>query len=331
MVSLKEVAIACGLSLTQTSRALNNHKDVSEKTKQRVKETAEQLGYVKNINAQILATKESKQLAVMVYGMDKDKNAEQSITFNLIKGVNRYAKEKGYEAVVYFIEDENVSYLDFAIQRGINGIILFGVNYEDKNFKQIIASDFPCVVIDIPVDGEKKGSVVVNNLYYSMMATNCLIERGRKKIAMLCGHGQSMVDVERRAGYEMALKNNQRKVEENLIVLADFDTEKAYEKTRELMEKYPDIDGFFCASDSMALGAVNALKDKGYQVPEDVSIFGFDGIALGEYVTPSLSTIQQDNLKKGYAAAKLLYEILHGEKERENVVVPCDIILRESV
>lgn len=331
MVSLKDVASACELSLTQTSRALNNHKDVSEKTKKRVRETAEKLGYVKNINAQILATKESKQLAVMVYGIDNDKNVEQSITFNIIKGINRYAKEKGYEAVVHFNEDENVSYLDFCRQRGINGIILFGVNYEDRNFKQIVASDFPCVVVDIPVEGKKKGSVVVNNIYYSMIATNCLIERGRQKIAMLGGHGHSMVDVERRTGYKMAFSKNHRKVDEDIIVLADFDTEKAYEKTTQLMVKHPDIDGIFCASDFMALGAVNALKDNGFKVPEDVSVFGFDGIIIGEYVTPALSTIKQDNFKKGYAAAKLLYEILHGEKETETIVVPCDVILRASV
>lgn len=331
MVSLKDIAQACNLSLTQVSRALNDHKDVSEKTKIKVREMADQLGYVKNINAQILATKESNQIAIMIFGIDKDKNSEPSIIFNIIKGVNRYAKENAYEAVVHLNEDPDLSYLNFCRQRGITGIILFGVNYEDNNFKEIIASDFPCVVIDIPVEGVNKGSVVVNNIYYSMAAVNYLVERGRRRIAMLCGHGHSMVDVERRSGYEMTLNKYDIPIDNNIIVYADFDTQKAYEKTKELMEQHPDVDGIYCASDFMALGAMQALKEMGKEVPEDVSIFGFDGILIGEYSSPTLSTIKQDNFRKGYAAAQLLCDILHQTAQTQTIVVPCDVVCRQSV
>lgn len=331
MVNLKDIARECGVSMTQVSRALNDRDDVSQKTKLLVRETAQRLGYVKNINAQILATKESNQIALMIYGVDKDKNSEPSIIYNIIKGVNRFAKENGLEAVVYLNEDPQVSYLNFCRQRGITGIILFGVNYEDQSFKEIIASDFPCVVIDIPVEGKNKGNVVVNNIFYSMEATNYIIKKGRRKVAMMCGHGHSMVDVERKAGYKMALESHSMEVDEDLIVFGDFDSEKAYEKTIELFEKHPGIDGLYCASDFMALGAMNALKDMGRRVPQDISVFGFDGIMMGEFVTPTLSTIKQNNLKKGYLAAKLLRDILKGDAETNTIVVPCEIVLRESV
>jgi LacI family transcriptional regulator len=331
MVGLKDVAIACGLSVTQVSRALNDHNDVSAQTKQRVREIADKLGYVKNINAQILATKASNQIAVMIHGIDKDKNSEPSIIFNIMKGINHFAKENRYEAVVHLNEDPDLSYLNFCKQRGITGIILFGINYEDNNFKEIIASDFPCVVIDIPVEGKNKGCVVVNNTYFSIIATNHIIQRGRKKIAMLCGHGHSMVDVERRMGYEMALRKNNMTVDESIIIKADFDSSIAFEKTLELFEKHPDVDGIYCASDFMALGAINALKQIGKRLPEEVSIFGFDGILMGEFSTPKLCTIKQDNLKKGYAAAKLLCDILDKKEENRTVVVPCDVVLRESI
>lgn len=331
MVNLKDIAKECGVSLTQVSRALNDRDDVSEKTKILVRETADRMGYVKNINAQILATKESNQIALMIYGVDEDKNSEPSIIYNIIKGVNRFAKENGLEAVVYLNEDPKISYRSFCRQRGITGIILFGVNYEDENFKEIIASDFPCVVIDIPTEGKNKGSVVVNNIYYSMEATNQLIARGRKKIAMMCGHGYSMVDVERKAGYKMALENHNMPIDEEIIVFGDFDSEKAYDKTRELFKAHPDIDGIYCASDFMALGTIQALKEMGRKVPWDVSVFGFDGIMMGEFVNPALSTIRQNNLKKGYLAAKLLRDILEGEAETNTVVVPCEVVLRESV
>lgn len=331
MVNLKDIARECGMSMTQVSRALNDKDDVSEKTKILVRETADKLGYVKNINAQILATKESNQIALMIYGIDKDKNSEPSIIYNIIKGVNRYANQNGLEAVVYLKEEPNISYLSFCRQRGLAGVILFGVNYEDENFKEIIASDFPCVVIDIPVEGKNKGSVVVNNIYYAMEATNHIIRKNRKRIAMMCGHGHSMVDVERRTGYKMALERGGLPEDTDIIVFGDFDFEKAYEKTKELFAAHADIDGLFCASDFMALGAMQALKDLGKKIPEDVSVFGFDGIMTGQYVHPGLSTIQQDNLKKGYAAAKLLRDILRGEPETNTIVVPCEVVLRESI
>lgn len=331
MINLKDIANACGVSMTQVSRALNDRDDVSEKTKILVRETAEKLGYVKNINAQILATKESNQIALMIYGIDMDKNSEPSIIYNIIKGVNNYAKENGLEAVVYLNEDSEISYLKFCKQRGITGIILFGVNYEDHSFKEIIASDFPCVVIDIPIEGKNKGSVIVNNIYYSMEATKAILKQGRKRVAMMCGHGHSMVDVERKAGYKMALENEGMSVDEEIVVFGDFDSEHAYETTLELFEKHSDIDGIYCASDFMALGTINALKDMGKKVPEDVSVFGFDGIMMGEFVTPTLSTIKQDNFKKGYFAGKLLRNILKGEVESNTIVVPCEIIHRESV
>lgn len=331
MVNLKDIARECGVSMTQVSRALNDRSDVSEKTKLLVRETAERLGYVKNINAQILATKESNQIALMIYGVDEDKNSEPSIIYNIIKGVNRFAKENGLEAVVYLNEEADISYLSFCRQRGITGIILFGVNYEDQNFKEIIASDFPCVVIDIPVEGKNKGSVVVNNIYFSMEATVHLIRRGRRRIAMMCGHGHSMVDVERKAGYRMALENHGIEIDPSIVVYGDFDSEVAYARTKELFTEHPDVDGLYCASDFMALGAIRALKEIGKAIPEDVSVFGFDGIMMGEFVNPSLSTVKQNNLKKGYLAAKLLRDILRKEVESHTVVVPCEIVLRESV
>lgn len=289
------------------------------------------MGYVKNINAHILATKNSNQIAVIIYGMDKDNNTEPSIIYNIIKGVNRYAKGIGYEAVVHLNEDPELSYLDFCRQRGLMGVILFGVNYEDKNIKQLVESDFPCVLIDISIEGENKGCVIVNNIYYSMQATSQMIARGRKNIAMLSGHGHSLVEIERRTGYEMALSNNGIAIDSSIIINADFDLNKAYVETKKLLAAHPEVDGIFCASDFMALGALNALKECGKKAPEDVSVFGFDGIVLGEFFRPSLSTVRQDNLQKGYCAAQLLCGILNQSQQEKTIVVPCEMIIRDSL
>ncbi len=330
MVGLKDIAAACGLSVTQVSRALNDNDDVSEKTKIRVREVANQLGYVKNINARILATKDSNQLAVIINGIDNDENSEPSITYNIMKGINHYAREHNYEAVIYLNEKDDLAYESFCRQRGIKGVIIFGANYEDSTFQALLHSNFPFVAIDNSVEGENKGCVIINNVYYSMVATEHLIQCGRRNIAMLSGHGHSLVEVERRSGYEAALSKNGICVDSSLIVNADFDTHKAYLVTKELIKNHPNIDGIFCASDFMALGALKAIKELNLRVPHDISVFGFDGILLGEYSTPPLSTIKQNNFMKGYQAARILHDIFEKRNQERSVVVSCDVVLRES-
>ncbi len=330
MVGLKDIAAACGLSVTQVSRALNDNDDVSKKTKIRVREVANQLGYVKNINARILATKDSNQLAVIINGIDNDENSEPSITYNIMKGINHYAREHNYEAVIYLNEKDDLSYESFCRQRGIKGVIIFGANYEDASFQALLHSNFPSVAIDNFVEGENKGCVIINNFHYSMLATEHLIECGRKRIAMLSGHGHSLVEIERRSGYEAALSKNGLPIDTSLIVNANFDTHKAYLVTKALFKKYSNIDGIFCASDFMALGALRAIKELDIKVPYDVSIFGFDGILLGDYSSPPLSTIKQNNFMKGYQAAKILHDIFENRNYERTVVVPCELVIKGS-
>lgn len=330
MVRLKDIAKECNLSVSQVSRALNGYSDVNAETKKQVQEVALKLGYVKNINAQILATNSSNQIAIIINGIDDYQNTEPTIALDLMRGVNKYSKQIGYETVVYLNEDTALSYLNFCMQRGLMGVILYGADYERNNFKEIIASDFPCVVIDIPIEGKNKGCVIVNNIYYSTQAVKQMLGKGKRNIAMLSGHGLSIVEEERRIGYEMALKSAGRKVRSEWIVKAGFDLEKARIATLALLKEYPEIDAIFCANDQMALGAIDALNSLNKTIPGDVSIFGFDGIVLTKYSTPPLSTIKQDNLQKGYSAAKLLCNILKGNESEQTIVVPCEMIIRES-
>ncbi len=330
MVGLKDIAVACGLSVTQVSRALNNNNDVSEKTKIRVREVANQLGYVKNINARILATRDSNQLAVIINGIDNDENSEPSITYNIMKGINHYAREHNYEAVIYLNEKDDLSYESFCRQRGMKGVIIFGANYEDSSFQDLLRSNFPFVAVDNSVEGENKGCVTINNVYYAMVATEYLIKDGRTRIAMLSGHGHSLVEAERKSGYGAALAKHGLSMDPDLIINADFDTHKAYCVTKELFQRDAGVDGIFCASDFMALGALRALKEMGKIVPTEVSVFGFDGILLGQYSNPPLTTIKQNNFMKGYQAARMLHNIFEKRNQERTVVVPCEVVIRES-
>ncbi|MEG0754518.1 MAG: LacI family DNA-binding transcriptional regulator [Angelakisella sp.] len=330
MIGLKDVAQACGLSVTQVSRALNGKSDVSLATRERVERVAAQIGYVKNLTAQSLSSKQSNQLAVIIRGLD-GKRESTSFVIDAIRGINAFARQNGYETVVHFIEEIPESYESYCRQRGVGGMMLFNVNFNDESFIRLQESSFPCVGIDMAMSGENKGCVIVNNAYYTTLAMQQLIKRGRKKIALIAGDPGAFVTIERQSGYEMALRQAGMEPDPKLMGCGEFRLEDARSETLRLMKESPDIDGFFCMSDLMAIGTIDALNSLGYKLPEQVSIFGFDGLPLTDYIHPVLSTIKQDHIKKGYHAARLLTQIMRGEQDERTVVLPCELWLRESL
>ena len=196
MVKLVDVARACGLSVSQTSRALNGRQDVSEETKRRVSQTAAAMGYVKNLTAQTLSAKTPMQLAVVVTGVS-EQTENSSFFFGIMQGVNSFANQNGYETVVYMMEKSPECFETYCRQRGAGGMILMNADYDEPAVKKVAEGNFPCVFIDIPYTGERKGCVIVNNAYYSRLAVEHMVKRGRKRIAMITGSGHSIVEKER--------------------------------------------------------------------------------------------------------------------------------------
>lgn len=330
MVKLVDVAKACGLSVSQTSRALNGRPDVSDETKRRVSQTAAAMGYVKNLTAQTLSAKKPAQLAVVVTGVN-EQTENSSFFFGIMQGVNSFANQNGYDTVVYIMEKSPECFETYCRQRGAGGMILMNADYDEPAVKRLAEGEFPCVFIDIPYTGKNKGCVVVNNAYYSRIAVEALIKRGRKRIAMITGNGHSTVEKEREEGYMQALRQAGLTVKKEWIVRGEFRYDMAHEQAVRLMEKEPKIDGFFCVSDLMALGVINALRGLHYKIPKQISVFGFDGLTSGEYARPKLSTIRQNQKYKGFLAARMLADILANEPYEPSIVVPCEACLRESV
>ncbi len=331
-VTLKDIAKECGFSLTQVSRALNDYADVNNDTKKIIRETARRMGYVKNIAAHNLATKNSNQIAFIVSGIDKDSSAAGStFVFKLMQGVQKYCGEIGFNAAIYLLNKEHPSYVDFCRQHGINGVIIFGANYDDNGFNELIQSDIACVAIDISLESDNKGCVMTNDSYYSQLVVSKLIELGHKNIALINGHSHAYVSLQRLVGYQLAHLQHGFKINESYIINGKFDTQIAYERAKQLIDEHPMIDAIFCISDSMAIGCLNALRERGYSIPDDISVVGFDGIPAGEYTIPKLATVIQDPYSKGYLSAKLLMSIINKTGSERTIFVPCVVDLKGSV
>ncbi len=330
MITLKDLALAANMSVTQVSRALNNKDDVSEETKKRIQQLANDMGYIKNITAKNLAMSVSNEIALVLKGFEVPSNSvDYNPIYPILCGVNKVAVENEQTVVVHIIPDNISNYVHFFRNKGISKAILFGFDYDDERLGEVYESNIQCVFIDVQVNSDTKGCVVVNNTLYSTKAVEELLKSGKKNIAMISGTSHALVSLEREAGYKIALEKSGKKIYE--IFRGNFNRKDAKIVTKEILSKYPEIDGIFCASDYMALGCMEALQERGKKIPDDVGLIGFDNIPISKYTTPPLSTVEQDDYLKGIEATKMLVKMSNGKKIPHTKTLDCEIIKRESI
>ena len=330
MSTLKDVAKASGVSLTQVSRALNDYDDVSEETKEKVKKVAQKIGYVKNINASRLAMQKSNQISVILCGFTQVRHNEDNILLSMLNGIYEFAEEINYEVLPLLVSANwQKSYINYCKSRMIPGVIFIGGSSNDCDLKELLESDYPCVTIDMHVEGINKACVLVDEEKYSQVAINEMINRGYKRIGMINGHPYACVSVRRQQGYENALLQNGLPFEKSLVLNGQFLRKPAAKETEKLLDL--EVDGIFCASDIMAIGALETIQKKRLKVPDDIGLFGYDGLLLTKFTTPNISTIAQDNHQKGYEAAKLLHKILKGKPFDKQKYVECKLWITDSI
>ncbi len=329
-MTLKDVALAANMSVTQVSRALNNCDDVSEATKKRIQQLANDMGYIKNITAKNLAMSIKNEIALVLKGFEDPSNAvDYNPIYPILCGVNSVATEKDQTVVVHILPDSITSYVNYFRNKGIQKAVLYGFDYDDKRLEELLNSNICCVFIDLYADNDKKGCVVINNTLYSTKAVEALINAGKSNILMVSGTKHPIVSLEREAGYKIALEKAGKKIYD--IIRADFSKQKAKNAIFEQLKEHPEIDGIFSASDYMALGCIDALQEMGKKIPEDVSIIGFDNIPVSRYLNPPLSTVSQDDMLKGVEAAKLLLDIENNTQQSNVKMLTCEVKIRDSV
>jgi len=321
------------VSVTTVSRALNGYYDVSQSTKENILKIAKELNYVPNRSAQNLVKKQNNTLAIILSGLEKD-GGKDNIVYRMLSGMYTYAETVNYEVVLFTMSSayqREKSYVQFCREHNIGGAVLNGIRTDDPYFEEIVNSDLPCVLIDILKNGKNISSITIDNVKAAEEAVNLLIKNNHKHIVMINGRKEAAVSIERYKGYVKALKNNNITIKEEYCVYADFLEDCAYEKTKELLNKYPEITSFFCASDIMALGAMKAIKELNKKVPEDISVVGFDNIPLAAYSTPALTTVNQDFYLMGKEAAKQLLKMIKKEDFKKNIILNHKLLVRDSV
>ncbi|MGW9103266.1 LacI family DNA-binding transcriptional regulator [Priestia megaterium] len=332
MTTIKDIARVAGVSVTTVSRALNGYFDVNEKTKQKILAVAKELDYSPNTLARGLVMKKSKTIGLLVSGMSKE-NVKDNFTFEVLCGINETASKLGYDLILFntnTTKQREKTYAQLCRERRVDGAIVQGIRKDDPYLKEILESDISCVLIDIPFQTDSVGYVTTDNIQGAKKAVEHLIQQGRKNIGMVNGHQSAYVSEERLKGYKEKLTEYNLPIREEWIVDGGFEEAKSESSTYTLLEQHKEIDALFCASDVMALGALRACKKIGKSVPGDISIVGYDNIALASYCTPPLTTIGQEIYNIGAEAADLLINMLEGTSTNMRRYVDTQLIVRES-
>ena len=325
--NIKDVARKAGVSISTVSRVVNNSKPVKPKTKDKVLEAIEELGYRPNAIARSLKIKHTKSIGIMTPDIANQFYPE------VVRGIEDVANM--YEYTIFLCntdlnEEKELQYFAELEEKQIDGLIFMGNHVSEELRNEMISSDIPVVLIggkasDLP-------SVTINNEQAAKEAVDFLLSRGHHRVGVITGKMKDpMMGQARLKGYRSALEEKKMQVQEELIVEGGYRYKSGYEGAKALMALPDPPTAVFVCSDEMAIGASRAILEDGFRIPEDVAIMGFDNVDISGKVYPSLSTIGQPMYEMGAIAMRLLTKILHHESiGASDIVLDYEVIERES-
>lgn len=332
MVTIKDIARESGYSISTVSRVLNHRNDVSPDTKQKIEEVVERFNFVPNNNAKQLKQNNSKSIGVLVRG------TSNMLFASIVEEIQQMIEKTNYTLVVSYL-DEDADEVEQAIllcrERKPLGLLFLGGNpeYFEKRFAEV---DVPCVLVSNranKMNFANLSSVATDDIGAAQCAVDVLFNAGHTKIGILGGNlEKSHTSRQRYRGCQESFQQHN----------AEFDVERCYEKVRfsfdsayrgmkRLIAKFPDVTAVFAMSDVMAIGAIRALRDMGYRVPEDISVIGFDGTPLAEYYNPKIATIKQQYTTLATRSVEILFGQIELKKDAIHEIVPFEFVNGESI
>jgi LacI family transcriptional regulator len=341
-ITIKDIARIAGVSHSTVSRSLNNSPLVSEITKERIKEIALNTGFQFNASARSLSTNKTGTIGVIY--PESFGEFGRSLYYNSLLTQLRDSLEKmEMDEIVAFpknriTKESNIRRL--ITSRKIDGLIIIHPNINDVDEKIIHfinMSRIPCVFLHHSPTLQEVGKMDVictDHFTGGYNATEHFIKLGHKKILCITSHGESKEFIERTAGYKAALNDHGIEFDKDLIFCGYRDITSGYNIVKSNLKfiNINKITAIFAQTDLMAIGAVQALKEEGIKVPEDISVIGYDDIELALSFKPALTTIHQPREEIALLGCERLVELISGKKVKRkiNLVLQTNLVERES-
>ncbi len=328
-LTLKDIATEAKVSIKTVSRVINEEPMVSEKTRRKVKTIIEELGYQPNLIARSLKNRKTNTIGFIIPDIGNPAFTE------MVKGCMDKLYENGYFVFLGSYEDDNEKEIEFIKDlnsRLIDGIIIIPSTTEDRDISIFEKIRCPVVFLDREISGIKKDIVISGNKKGAYSAIRQLIERGNRKIVILNGNRTLKTSMKRYEGWKKAMDEN-KLFDSDLVFWGTFTIESGYRSMNEAFERLDKIDAVFAGNDIVALGAMNAIKEKGYRIPRDIRIIGFDDMFFSKYLNPPLSSVAVQLYEEGKTAAALLLEKIKdpGISTTKRIVLACEVIMRDTV
>lgn len=332
--TLKQIAKELDVSVSTVSKALNDSPEISEQTKNRIKEYAKLKNYKPNVIGLNLKNRKTKTIGVII------PNILNSFFAKVFSGIEKVADENGYN-VIMCISNESLEKEAHTLEMLSNGTIdgfVLSISeeaqkqHEYNHFKEIISEGTPIVMFDRTTDEVECDKVIVDDFDSGHNATQHLIDLGCRNIALISSADNLSVGKLRAEGYLKALKDNNIAINENIIIRSDSEMDIA-EKINDLYSNNL-VDGVFALDENDSVAALKIGVKKGYKIPKDLKIVGFaDGILASRRLSPSMTTVSQHGIEIGEVAVKLLIDRLESKEEHkpyETVVIKTQLKERES-
>lgn len=322
--SMIDVATHSGVSHQTVSRVLNGHKSVTEKTRKKVLQAVQELGYRPNLTARALVTGKTATIGVLSHDTTLFGPA------STLHSVQSAARNNGYRTTIYSLKSEDSESITAGIgdliNEGVDGIVIIVPQIRGTKEISHVIGNFPAVLVENESSAALP-SVNVDQFYGAYELTRHLILLGHESIAHISGPKNWYETGQRVKGYKKALSES--KLGSTLIWEGDWSARSGFEATKKII-KNKEITAIFAGNDAMALGAMKALSEAGLSVPTDISLVGFDDLPESEFLSPALTTAKQDFHAVGDQALGILLALINHSKVRMNVAIKPEILIRTS-
>lgn len=331
-VTIYDLADKLNISIATVSRALKNDPVVSKKTKKKIFELAEKMGYRSNHFARNLRRQQTNTIGIIIHELNSN------FITSVLAGVEKVTTEAGYDLIIAHSSESFVKEAANAknlFHKRVDGLIA-SLSFDTKtmdHFKPFISKGVPVIFFDRVEPDDDSTVVIIDNYKCGYQATQHLIEQGCKRIVHVTASLNRNVYSERYKGYRDALFDNGIPFNESLLIVKDLSEKAGIDAAKQMLKMKPRPDGTFITNDFVAAVCMRTLKEHGIAIPDDIAVVGFNNDAIGKLIEPALTTINYPGRDMGEIVARNLINHLKGISKLSNtksIIVSSDLIVRKS-
>lgn len=323
-VKIQDVAKKAGVSISTVSRVVNGYVHVSDELREKVESAIRDLEYRPSQVARSLAKQKTNLIGIIVPDLTYHYYAK------MISSIEEQASLNDYNIIVCNIKEnlnKEIRYINVLKEMWVEGIILMHEKINPQTKKLLCECNIPIVLASVKIDGLDVPSVNIDDYQAAFDATNFLIGKGHKRIALISGDMRDITAGRQRyQGYIDALKNSNIQISKDIIKEGNFKISDGYSKMEEILKLEKKPTAVFAVSDSMAIGAMNCAIDHGYKIPDDISIMGFDNTDLAYVIRPRLTTVNQPASEIGKQSLKTLIDLIETKDTDKEIILKHTII-----